>query len=208
MEVLAITPRTKKAALARAVGVLKRGGLVVYPTETSYGVGADATNARAVAAVRRLKGRGAKPMAAIAGTRTMVTRYFTVDATSRCLMDHFWPGALTIILPVKDARLRRARLTGSNQVGVRVPDHPIARELARLLGRPIVATSANVSGRPSCFSLADFLLQFPGRRPDLFLDVGRLPRRVPSTVVVVEDGDIRVLRRGSIRVSSTICATV
>lgn len=198
-----------RTAIRQAVRVLQKGGVVIYPTETSYGVAADAASAKAVALVRRIKGRGAKPMAVIVADRRMVTRWFVLERIGRCLADHFWPGPLTIILPIKDQRLRRSRLTAGAQVGVRVSAHPVARALSRGLGRPIVATSANRSGQDNCYSLAEFILQFRGRRmADVFLDGGTLPKHSPSTIVAIEDGDIRVLRRGAIRLSRSVCSNV
>ncbi len=207
MEVLAVgNKRLNTRVLRHAVDVLEQGGLVIFPTETSYGVAADALNPKAVAAVRRLKGRGPKPIAVITDSLAMTRRYFHVDRTSQCLAEHFWPGPLTMILPVRTPRLARAQLS-SGRVGVRVSAHPVARALARGLKRPITATSANRSGADACFSLAQFVLQFRGKRqPDLFLDAGALPRRAPSTLVAVEDGDVRVLRRGGLRIRADVCS--
>ncbi len=199
MDILAVTGSARASSLKRAIAVLRRGGVVVMPTETSYGLAADAANPRAVARVRRLKGRGNKPFALIAASQAMVRASFRVAPRSAGLMRRHWPGPLTLVLPARDRRLVRAGLATTADIGVRVPAAPVARALARGLGRPIIATSANVSGAPDCYALADFLLACSGRgQPDAFLDAGRLPRRRPSTVVAVHEGRLRILRRGAI----------
>lgn len=198
MDILPLNGPERAASLAAAVRILRRGGIVVVPTETAYAMAADGANARAVARVRRLKGRGAKPIALIAASTAMVRRDFAVDPLSARLMRRHWPGALTLVLAARDRHLRQSGLSPDGRIGVRVSDAAAARLLARRLGRPIVATSANRSGRPACYALAEFLLQFRGRRPDAFLDAGRLPKRRPSTVALVRDGRVRILRAGPV----------
>lgn len=199
MLVLSLAPRDKKASLLRAVRVLKRGGVVVVPTETSYGMAADALNRRAVARVRRLKGRGDKPMALIASSPAMVRAFFTVQALAARLMRRHWPGPLTLVLPVRDRRLARAGLSRDGAVGVRVSSHGVPRALSRALGRPIVATSANRSDAPAARTLAAFVLQFRGKAlPDAFLHAGRLPPRASSTVARLVDGRVRIVRSGPV----------
>lgn len=206
MRVLPLDRARRAASLAAAVRILKRGGVVVVPTETSYGMAADALHPRAVARVRRLKGRGDKPMALMASSATMVRTFFHVEPLAGRLMRRHWPGPLTLILPMRlpagrqgDRRLARAGLSTDGAAGVRVPSHAVPRALSRALGRPIVATSANRSGAPAAHALAEFVLQFRGRKlPDAFLDAGRLPVRPPSTVAVVVDGRIRIVRAGPI----------
>lgn len=206
MHVLPLDKARRAASLAMAVRILRNGGTVVVPTETSYGIAADACNARAVAAVRRLKGRGEKPMALIASSTAMVRTYFHMPALAVRLARRHWPGPLTLVLPVRDRTLARAGLSrdgGSpaerGAVGVRVPSAAVPRALSRALGRPIVATSANRSGAPPAPALAEFVLQFRGKKlPDAFLDAGRLPPRMPSTVAAVTDGRVRILRPGPV----------
>ncbi|TAK05317.1 threonylcarbamoyl-AMP synthase [Patescibacteria group bacterium] len=199
MRVLPLDKARRGASLAAAVRILKRGGVVVVPTETSYGLAADALNPRAVARVRRLKGRGDKPMALMASSASMVRSFFHVEALAGRLMRRHWPGPLTLVLPVRNRLLSRAKLSRDGAVGVRVPSAALPRLLSRALGRPIVATSANRSGAPAAPGLAAFLLQFRNKRlPDAFLDAGRLPVRLPSTVARIIDGGIRIVRSGSV----------
>ncbi|MEK7073335.1 MAG: L-threonylcarbamoyladenylate synthase [Patescibacteria group bacterium] len=199
MRVLPFDKARRAASLAAAVRILKRGGVVVIPTETSYGMAADACRPRAVAQVRRLKGRGNTPMALIASSPTMVRSFFHVETLAGRLMRRHWPGPLTLILPVRDRRLARAGLSKNGAVGVRVSSHAVPRTISRALGRPIVATSANRSGAPAAHALAEFVLQFRGKKlPDAFLDAGRLPLRSPSTVALIIDGNIHIVRSGRV----------
>jgi L-threonylcarbamoyladenylate synthase len=189
----------KKVSLAEAVKILKNGGLVIYPTETAYGLGADATDRPAAAAVYRQKSRSArKPLATIAASEAMVRRFFALEPAAARLARRYWPGPLTLILRVRDRRLARA--LGRDRLGVRVSGHPLARALSRGLGAPIVATSANRSGRGNRYSPRTAAAEF-GDLP--VLDAGTLPRRRPSTVVAFKRGRPVVLRQGMIGIISS-----
>ncbi|MFH1142341.1 MAG: L-threonylcarbamoyladenylate synthase, partial [Candidatus Uhrbacteria bacterium] len=140
----------------KAVDVLRSGGTVVFPTETSYGLAVDATNHQAVDRLMKIKGRGSKTLSVIVSSLAMAKQYVRVEGLAWKLARQFWPGPLTIVLPIlgKDARKgvnRNDILTDvfpkhcikDNQIAIRVSAHPIARELSKQLGRPITATSAN-----------------------------------------------------------------
>lgn len=188
-----MVPRTW---IREAVAVLRRGELVAYPTETAYALGADVTNSGAVRRIYRMKGRpGNKPLATIAADIATVKKFFVLNRLAARLARRYWPGPLTIVLPVRDENVRR--VLGS-RVGVRVSPHPVARALARGLGRPIVATSANRSGRGNSFSIADVCNQFGTTMIRSMVAEGRLPRRKTSTVVEIRRGKIIVHRRGAI----------
>ncbi len=184
--------------IREAVRILKEGGVVVFPTETAYALGCDARNAKAVRRVYALKGRSRrKPLACIAADTAMVRKFFLLSPLSSLLAKRHWPGPLTLVLPVRDARLRRA--LGLRAAGVRVTPHPVAAALAAGLGAPIVATSANRSGRGACYSLRSVLSSL-GRDANrlVTIDGGRLPRRKPSTVVGFRRGKPIVFREGPI----------
>lgn len=170
-----------------AIDVLRRGGVVVFPTETAYAIGCDATNSAAVRRILRLKGRRAsKKVATISADMKQVERFFVVSDVARRLVRRHWPGPFTIVLPVKDRKLRRAL---GWTVGVRVSSHATARALARGLGRPIVATSANRSGQPTAYSIRRAV-----SGADLVINAGTLPRRKPSTVVQFLHGRVVIHR--------------
>ncbi|MBI4449850.1 threonylcarbamoyl-AMP synthase, partial [Candidatus Uhrbacteria bacterium] len=189
---------------------LRAGGLLIYPTETSYAIGCDATNANAVRSILRLKGRErGKPLPLIVASRTMAERYARFTPIARRFARRYWPGPLTIVaasskLQAPSHRLATGIIAPNHTVALRVSSHPIARALSRSLGRPIVSTSANRAGAPSCYSARAALRSLGFRQEHArslsVLDLGPLPRRRPSTIVDARGDRLIVLRQGSIRV--------
>lgn len=175
---------------------LRAGGIAIVPTDTAYALAADATNVRAIRVVRRLKGRGQKPIALLAADRAQVARFFNLSTAERRLARQFWPGPLTLVLTPRRAKLPVKALSPSGRVGVRVPTLAVARRLANLVSRPLTATSANRSGQGECYSVG------AARRSlgvdVLAYDVGRLPKRKPSTVVELLGERVVVHRRGPV----------
>lgn len=197
-----ITKSNKKGLLA-ALKLLREGKSVVYPTDTAYGLGVDALNQRAVRTIYKIKSRNfRKPVHVIIGGLPMAKRYVETDAISERLFRNFFPGPLALVLPLKKKLPAALKLlaAGTNTLGVRMPDHAIALNLVRRLGRPITATSANLSGGPTPYSITAASRQFRGKvfRPDLYLDAGRLPRRPPSTLVSIKKRKIKILRPGPV----------
>ena len=174
------------------------GGLVLMPTETVYGLAADAADPRAVAAVFAAKGRPAfNPLISHVSDVAMARRIARFDARAEALAARFWPGPLTLVLPVADTTavcdLARA---GLDTVAVRAPAHPVARALIEAVGRPLVAPSANRSGRPSPTTLAD-ALEETGAAAAAVLDGGRCEVGLESTVVALLERP-RLLRPGAV----------
>jgi L-threonylcarbamoyladenylate synthase len=180
-----------------AIAALRRGELVVYPTETFYALGADAGSQAALGRLFAVKAREAgKPVALIAADTAMAFAIAReIPAAARRLAEHFWPGPLTLVLPAK-AGLSDALVGPDGGVGVRVSPHPVARELARCLG-PITATSANLSGQPPATSLTEARIAF-GSKVKVYLEGGTLGAALASTVVTFDRGVIKVLRAGAI----------
>ena len=167
--------------LERAVDILRRGGLVAYPTDTVYGLAALPTDARAVHRLFETKSRSPDRVVSllIASPADVALVATGVPEEAQRLMSAFWPGALTIVL--QKASSFPADAVGET-VALRVPDHPVPRELARLLGAPITGTSATVSGGPEPLTADDARSQL-GDAVDLVIDGGRCPGGQPSTVV-------------------------
>jgi len=183
---------------SRAVDALKRGEVIVFPTETFYGLGADVFNESAVERVVSLKGRDPEnPISIIATDREMLRDVVTdVPTAARKLIDRFWPGPLTLVLPGKK-NLPAPLLNQYGGVGVRISSHPLAASLTRELGHPITATSANPSGKEPARTVAEAKSYFSGRL-EVFLDGGRLEGRKGSTVVEIVRGKLRIIRAGEI----------
>lgn len=188
---------TEIAGLEDALDALRSGELIVYPTETFYGLGADPFSPAALDRLFALKGRDSKkPIALIAADSRMAFEVAAwVPNTARRLADAFWPGPLTLVLAPRDGI--PAALVGPEGIGIRVSPHPVARALSSALKRPITATSANLSGHAPALTLAEARNAF-GDKVKVYLEGGKLSGSAPSSVVVCEADTIRVLREGAI----------
>ncbi len=185
------------AAIARAGALIRDGRLVAFPTETVYGLGADATDDRAVARIFAAKGRPRfNPLIVHAPDRDAHEANVVFDERARAVADRFWPGALTLVLPRRpDAAVSLLVSAGLDTVAVRVPDHPVARALMAAAGRPIAAPSANRSGAVSPTTAAHVAASL-GDAVDLILDGGPCPGGLESTVLDLTGDQPRILRPG------------
>lgn len=186
------------AEIAKAAAALRAGGMVILPTETVYGLAADAGNARAVARVYAAKGRPAfNPLIAHVADVAAARAVARFDARAEQLAARFWPGPLTLVLPVADeAAVCDLARAGLDTVAVRAPAHPVARAVLAAFGGPLVAPSANRSGRPSPTTLAD-ALEETGAAVAAALDGGPCALGLESTVVALLDAP-RLLRPGAV----------
>lgn len=173
-----------EAAVAAAARVFADGGLVAFPTETVYGLGADATNPQAIARLYQAKGRPAfNPLIAHVGDLGAAQRIARFDAQATALAEAFWPGALTLVLPkTSDCSVAELATAGLDTVAIRVPVHPVARAILHAFGGPVVAPSANLSGHVSPTSAAHVQSDLAGRI-DLIVDGGAVAVGVESTIV-------------------------
>jgi L-threonylcarbamoyladenylate synthase len=188
----------QRDAIEEAATWIRDGGLVAIPTDTLYGLAADPFNAAAVARVFAAKGRGAEhalPLVA-ADVGQVVHDIGPLSRAAETLAARFWPGPLTLILPAP-ARLAAAVTGGTGTVGVRVPSYDVTRALCRAVGRPITATSANVSGQPATAD-PEIVERTLGDRLDYLLDTGRTPGGPPSTVLDTTGPAPRLVRAGAI----------
>ena len=187
-------------AVARAVAVLRSGGVILYPTDTLYGLGADALSDDAVAVVQAIKGRDAqKPIHAIVADIEMASKYGEINEIAFALACAYLPGPLSLILKKKEG-IDTGIGKGMDTFGVRIPDNRFCMELVREFGSAVTTTSANLSGSATGRSVEDILAQFGDKAQaiDLVIDAGELPERLPSTVVDVSSGVAKVLREGAI----------
>ena len=190
---------TPEAEIQHAAVALKRGELVILPTETVYGLAADAANGEAVARIFEAKGRPRfNPLIAHVADASQAERIAVLDDRARRLADAFWPGPLTIVAPVRDrAAVCDLARAGLDTVAVRVPGHTKARAVIAAFGGAVVAPSANRSGRPSPTTFDD-AVEETGQHAGAALDGGPCAVGVESTVVAVMEGAIRLLRPGSV----------
>ena len=184
--------------LLQAARAISSGGLVVFPTSGLYGLAADALNPVAVEKIFAAKGRrGDNPILILIGHPEGLAQLVTaVPPAAARLMETIWPGGLTLVLPAAPI-LPQVLTAGTGKIGIRLPAHPVARELVKIVGRPITGTSANLSGQPGC-SRIDTLAQEIAQTADLILDAGRLDGGAGSTVVDVTGVRPIILRRGVI----------
>lgn len=181
-----------------AIDVLRAGELVVYPTETFYGVAADPSSKSALKRLFAIKGRdAAKTVAMIAAdTRSAFSLAREVSPIARRLAECFWPGPLTLVLPAA-AQIAPELVGVSGGVGVRVSSHPTARALAAGFERPITATSANRAGESPAKTLADARKAL-GNKVKVYLEGGTLRTSAPSTVLEVAGDRWRIIREGAV----------
>ncbi|MGB8984805.1 MAG: L-threonylcarbamoyladenylate synthase [Anaerolineales bacterium] len=189
-----VLPADSSNAIPRALEILKAGGLVAFPTDTVYGVGSLAFDRKAIESIYAAKDRPIeKAIPILIGTLDDLEKVGTdIPETAHKLAARFWPGPLTILVP-KRADLPAA-VSATATVGVRVPDHHVARSLLRAAG-PMAVTSANISGGENPLTARQVQQQLGGRIA-LILDGGRTPGGIPSTLMACTDPELRILREG------------
>ncbi len=207
MDIVTVTHSNKEKVLASALNTIKRGGVVVTPSETQYGLSVDPANESAVSLVYAIKGRDAqKPLGLVAGSTEIIKNNFLINATEQRLMDAFWPGPLGLRLQIKPSKEmnRIAQLTLGNaqqlrKIVVRVSSNSILSELSKMLGTLVVSTSANMSGQPGCYDVKSVIEQFKNQeiQPDLIIDAGPLPISPPSTMIDASEKPYHIIRKGA-----------
>ena len=185
-------------AIDEAIACLRAGGVVVYPTETLYGLGCDATDEAALRRLAALKGRDAgKPISVLVASRDELGRMAAApSAEATRLMEAFWPGPLTIVLRARP-ELSKILTGGGQTIGARVSPHPVARALAEGLARPLTATSANPGGETPPATAAAARAYF-GDRVDAYVDDGATPGGPASTVVDCSGSRPLIVREGAV----------
>lgn len=185
-----------------AVKTLSDDGLIIFPTETCYGAGVDATNPRAVKKLLRYKDRReGNPISIAVTNKKMASKYAQINETAENLYDNYLPGPITVVskstgLVVKELESEYGTL------GIRIPDYPKVLKIIKKFGKPITATSANVAYRPNPYSIEQVLKNLPEKNKgliDLIIDAGKLPLRETSTVVDTTLNNMNVLREGKMR---------
>lgn len=204
MERILLSEVSISDAAAQAAAVLRTGGVVLYPTDTLYGLGADALSDAAVAKIYTIKGRDeGKPIHAIVDSLAAVEPYAMIDANARTLESKLPKGKVTLILKKKD--IDTGITKGRTNFGFRIPDNELCIAMVRAFGGPITATSANAAGHPPQMRVDAILAQLGEAAAgiDLVIDAGELPAREPSTVIDLsgilenDEGPV-ILREGAV----------
>ncbi len=181
--------------LAEAAGIVQGGGVVIYPTDTLFGIGCDPFNEGAIEKVIRLKRRGSQPLPVLCSNIARAEALVNLGGVGRSLADRFWPGGLTIVARAIDDKLPRRLVGESGTLGVRVPDHPGALKLISLCGGCLVGTSANISGE-RVLETPEAILEVFDEKFDVLVYGGEKSLGIPSSVVDVVDGNLRIIREG------------
>ena len=188
-----------------AVEVLKRGGLAVYPTETTYGIGADVTNQKAINKLNKYKQRPfGKPYSVAVANQKMAEEYVELNDTAKRIYKQFLPGPVTVISKGKH-KVAKGVESENGSLGIRIPDYPLIIEIIKKLEKPITATSANASYQKRPYKISDILENISDKQKkliDLIIDVGELPHNEPSTVIDTTMDDPAILRQGEIKFKS------
>lgn len=181
--------------LSEAVVALQAGNTVVFPTETSYGLGCDSTNQEAVDKIFQIKGRkNDKPLLVVVPSVEMAKKYLVWNDLLEDLSKKYWPGPLTVVGNGHDLAVGVVASDGT--IAVRVTNHPIAKFLSEKLGLPVVATSANLADAGDIYDSKQIEV-----KPDILIDGGVLPQNPPTTIVSVVDNHLKILRQGQTKIT-------
>ncbi len=205
MIIIDYTKKHHQKIIHACVAALKQGKVIAYPTDTCYGLAVNIKNIRAIKKLYQVKGRSfKKPVSIIPPSILDAKKIVVWNKNAEKLAKKFFPGPLTLILSIKHtaSRVKEIKILSANtgELGIRQPKNSIALDLAKFLKQPITTTSANMSGEPECYSAEDLLKQFGKAKykPDIIINVGRLAKRKPSTLVKIENGQTIILRPGPI----------
>lgn len=207
MNIVVLNKENIKEVVAQAVEVLKKGGSVIYPTETCYGIGVDATNQEAVDRLYEYKGfRGQKPFSMAVTNRDMAEDYVEINEIADNLYNNYLPGPVTVVSNSL-GKVAKGVESSWGTVGIRIPDHNVPIEIVKAYGKPITATSANVSYKPVAYTIESLLKNTPKKSLkyiDLIIDAGQLPKNVPSTILDTTMNSLTVLREGKVEFENAI----
>ena len=203
MNIIKVDPENMRASLyglKKAVETISRGGVVVVPTDTVYGLAADATNPDSMMRLFRIKKRpNTKPVPLIIRDMEMARNLAYIDKRLEKILGILWPGAVTVILQ-KKADLPERVTAGKRTIGLRLPDYKLLHFLLEAVGKPMTATSANISGEEPSIDAEEVAAQFNREfyRPDLILDAGKLKFSEPSTVLDLAAPEPKIIRIGPV----------
>ncbi|RJQ31952.1 threonylcarbamoyl-AMP synthase [Candidatus Parcubacteria bacterium] len=187
MEIIKIKKKIQKKYLSQIKKILRNDGVIVYPTDTAYALGGIYSSGKAINKILKIKNRQDRKFTLVASDLKQVRKFFELNLKEQKLAKQFWPGPLSIVV--------------SKNYAVRVPNNEIAKKLCRLAGSPLIATSANISGQATIYSAKEAVKQFADKKnqPDLVVDFGRLKKIKSSTVVLIKNKEIIILRKGSVK---------
>jgi L-threonylcarbamoyladenylate synthase len=197
MEKLKISKKNLNEVVEKTLKFIKQGKVVVCPTDTVYGLIADATNKKAVKKVFQIKKRTfQKPIPIFVKDLKMARSLAIINKNQEKFLKKFWPGKATVILKAKNQKFPKGVVSVDKKIGLRIPNYKIINQLLLILKCPLTGTSANISGKPESTKINEVLKQFKNQKykPDLILDAGNLKPSLPSTAIDLEN--FKILREG------------
>ncbi|PLX26375.1 threonylcarbamoyl-AMP synthase [Candidatus Parcubacteria bacterium] len=201
MQEIILNKNNRVQAIQKALEVLRVGGTIVYPTETSYGLGGDFFDAKISEKIYQIKERDkGRPLSVIVPDMIYATSLVTFSESAKRLAAEYWPGPLTLVLPYKYCEFNSHC---DDYLALRVSSHPFAADLSLNFGNPLVATSANTHNSPDMYEPKSIIKQFSAlkNKPDLFINAGELPKQRPSTIIkVTADNKVEILRQGDLKI--------
>lgn len=205
MKIIKLSKKNEKEVLDRAFNTLKSGGLLVYPTETCYGIGADATNQEAVNKLLKYKSkRYGKAISVAVSDQKMAKVYVELSKTAKNIYENYLPGPITVVSRGKHKVVGEVE-ADDGTLGIRIPDYDLILKIIKKFKKPITATSANMSYRKTPYSIKDILENTSIKQQeliDLVIDAGELPKNDPSTVINTTLNEARILREGDVNLKS------
>ena len=187
--------------LEEVAEIIRNGGVVIFPTETVYGIGGNALNTETIKKIYEVKKRpSSKPLSILVKDKDEIGKYAQITSEiEKKIIDNFMPGPITLVLKKKENIIPEIVTAGNDTIGVRIPNNNIIAQVLKSCSLPIAAPSANISGQPSSTKLEDVIDDFNGK-VDAMIDGGECTEKVSSTVVQVVDGKVRILREGIITI--------
>ncbi|MCD6177911.1 threonylcarbamoyl-AMP synthase [bacterium] len=202
MRVLKLSPKNLQKMAHYLGEEIKKGKVAVVPTDTVYGLTADATNQKAIAKIIKIKKRQSnKPLPVFVKDLKMAKRVALIDKKQTKILKKIWPGKVTaILMRKKNSLLPSTLFAGKKTIGLRIPDYKLINLLLDILNIPLIGTSANLSGGPEPVKIKEILDQFENQKtkPDIVVDAGDLKIKKPSTVVDLTGKEIKIIREGAI----------
>ena len=199
MQSLKILPENLKKIIRKTVEVIREGGIIICPTDTVYGLIADAKNTIAIKKVFEIKKRSLeKPLPIFIKDLGMARSLAEINEKQKKILKKFWPGKLTAVLKAKSVEFPQGILSKDGKIGLRIPRYKLLDLLLKEIDCPLTSTSANISGKPASTDIEEVLKQFVNKKiqPSLVLDAGKLKSSLPS--VVVDLTSLKTLRKGEI----------
>ena len=207
MKRVKLTNTNEQEVIKECIKILNEGGLVVYPTETCYGVAVDATNSRALSKLLSYKTfRGSKPISIAVSDIDMAKRYVSLNEMALNIYKNYLPGPITVVSK-SIGTLEPPVVSKQGSTGVRIPEYKFTLKLIKEFGRPITATSANVSYRPHPYSIDQLIKDLPKKSESLismYIDDGLLPKNSPSTILDTTLNTLTILREGKVQFENAI----